>query len=551
MKGTQKKSGSVNVEDESKAWSHSMTIFDNVDTASSRDQRNAKQEKVWYKKETGPQYVRNKQPNSSTENPLSDRKNTLSAKQAGFNFGQQGDLRLQETTVVLPTQEVAQNSSRDDLALSGVQKHKMDIFAAEYVGKICETALSKRAEEKSQEVAKDFVTNVVSLAKNRIVECENSQFFEEKDNTGKNDGYEECPSFSKVWKFSQVFAADHAYEIPESLRTENSRLKGSEFDTYSKLLGKGDEQVRNGCQYGELEPNEVIESPTSSNCSLTVNSSNSSSQSLELHKSRAKNDSLTAYELDNVLDSHSALKEAANDSQPLQGVNSDEQVIANDRFDTNTKFDESTSSVEHGGVTSGNCYTCAKEVPVEGNEDCEKTELEKGIDIDNAVSVSDLDERKHVNESDGENNTCCQNDESGFCNELNSEENETTKTEEKHVLSSIFTGDVSNNAGTKETSNLSAKKQEYGDRNKPNFRRRPLYERTVSDSQASERKQWCPTEPGGEDLQATFHRFHSSCRPDNTAPKFVRSTSCPVVSEVSRNLCSSLVKALSHSMNLR
>lgn len=553
MKDTQKNSDNVNVEDENKASNYSIKTSDNVGAASSCGRRKPKQEIVWYKKDTSPQYVQNKQINSSiktTENSLTDIENMLSAKQ-----------RLQGTTNLPPTQEVAQNSSSHVLELSGVQKEKMDIdiFVAEYVGKICETAVTKRVKEKSQEVAKNFVTNVVSLAKNRVMECENPQSqedvsFEEKDNTEpeKNDGCEACPSFSKVWKFSQVFAPDHAYEIPESLRIENSRLKGSEFDTCSNLQSKGDAQVENNSQSDET-CNEVVES--TSNSSLEESSFNSSIQSLEIYKPHTKKDSSLKNELDNELDTYFALKKGSINSKTLQEVNSEfkhpnnEQILANYQVDTNTKFDESALLLEDDGVTSVSCYTCANEVPVEGNEDSNKTESENGTDISNAVSVSGLGETKHVKESDSENSTS-QNDESGFCKELNSEESETTKTDEKHATPSILTGDFSDNAVAKESNNVLAKKQEYGDRNELDFRRRPLYKRTVSESQASERRQWCSMEPGGEDLQETFHRFHFSCWPDSTAPKFVRSTSCPVVSEVSRILCSSLVNALRHSINL-
>ena len=90
MKDKQKNSGNVNVEDENIASNISMKTFDNVGTALFGDQQKAMQEKVWYKRETGPQCVQNKQPSSSiktTGNSLTFEKNTLSAKPGGFNFG--------------------------------------------------------------------------------------------------------------------------------------------------------------------------------------------------------------------------------------------------------------------------------------------------------------------------------------------------------------------------------------------------------------------------------------------------------------------------------
>ena len=537
LKDTPKISGRVNFNDENKALSHSMKTFDDVGTILNEDQRKAKEEKVWYKKGTGPQDVQNKQLNSAIKTTgnisLSD-ENTSGAKQGGCNFGQRDNLRPQGTTGFSPTQEVSQNSSSSILQFSGAQKHKMELFAADYVGKICETALSKTVKETSQEVAKDFVTNVVSLAKHRInMQSQDEDVSSERrDIMQKNDRCQESPSFSKVWKYSQLFAADHAHEIPESLKLQNLHLKGSE----------------NNCQCDEAG-NQVVESPMSSNCSLTANSSNSSSQSLELHKPNTDNDSLPTYELENELDTHSILKRAANNSQTLQGVNSefdhshDVQVLASYQLHTNGKFEENANSLKDGGLTSVSCHTCVKQVPVEGNEDNKNTESEKSTDISNAASVNYLEEAKHEKDSVSENNTWSQTDENGFCNELNSDENERTKTEDEHASPSIFTGDISSNAVTKETNILPEKKQDNGGRNESIWRQRPRYNRTLSGSPASERRQWCSKEPGGEDLQATFHGSHSYCRPISTSSKFVRSTSCPVVSEVSRNLCSSLANA--------
>ena len=558
VKDRTKISGNVNVNAENKALSHSMETFDTVGTTLNGDQRKPKEEKVWYKKETGSQYVQNKQFNSSiktTGNSLTVEENTLGAKQGGFNLGQQEDLRLQEEISFLPKQEVAQNSSSSILEFSGVQKNKMEVFAADYVGKIFETALSKRVKETSKEVAKDFITNVVSLAKHRInpQSQDEDDSSERRDIVQKNDGHQESPSFSKVWKYSQLFAADHAHEIPESLKLEDKRLKDTaEFDACSKLRSKGDAQDKDNCQCDEVG-NQVVESPSSSNCSLTANSSSSSSQSLEFHKLNTNNDSLPTCEFDNEMDTHFVLKTAANNYQPLQGVNSglehshDEQGFSNDQLDTNAKFDESANSLEEGVVTFVSCHTCAEQVPVEGNEDSKNIESKKSIDISNDASVNYLEEAKQEKDSESENNTCSQTDESGFCNELNSEENERNKTEDGHALPSINAGDVSCNAATKEINNSLGKKQDDGGRNHESIcRRRPRYKRTASESPASERRQWCSTESGGEDLQANFQGVHSSCRPDSTGSKFVRYTSCPVVSEVSRNLCSSLVK-----MNLR
>ena len=75
--------------------------------------------------------------------------------------------------------------------------------------------------------------------------------------------------------------------------------------------------------------------------------------------------------------------------------------------------------------------------------------------------------------------------------------------------------------------------QRTGNQPEPSFgRRRPFYKRTVSESQASERKQWNYTQPGDDDMQVTSN-LNPSGWPGNTPPKFVRSPSCPDVTEAS------------------
>ena len=80
---------------------------------------------------------------------------------------------------------------------------------------------------------------------------------------------------------------------------------------------------------------------------------------------------------------------------------------------------------------------------------------------------------------------------------------------------------------------LATRTQRTGNQPEPSCgRRRPFYKRTVSESQASERKQWNYTQPGDDDMQVT-NNLNPSGWPGNTPPKFVRSTSCPDVTEAS------------------
>lgn len=476
--------------------------------STSKDQPKPEQDKVWHRRDIGMHRVQNEQPDWNSCNDISAGstfdgfcvlnkskrriaksstvvESTSSREHGDLKVAHSSELKLQGKSNCLPTQEVAENNRGCVLELCGVQKCKLEIFAAEYVGKICETALSSKVKEMFEEFARRFVANVISLVKLKIIECEQSLAqrenvnFEEEDNMGGTVTSEESPSFSKVWKYSQIFAAEH--EIPESLKVKGCRLKDRELDTCSKLRQKEDAQVINDFQFDEFE-NEVVGSPMSSNNSLSATSSDSSSHSMEFYKLHTKTESFSTYDLDN---------------------------------EQNTE-----------------------EIPVEGEEESNKKKSEKRNDIEDAVSINNLasipnlEETRHEIETDSKNSNCSQDDDNDFCNKENAEDDETAKAEGNTISSN---GEKMQ-PGTKEAGKLAAKKQKHEGKTEPSYRRRALYKRTVSESQASERKQWCSTEPGDEDLQTTFHRFHSSCRPDTTAPKFVRSTSCPVVSEVSYSL---------------
>ena len=540
-----------------------------------KDQAKVEQEKVWYKNGAGLHRVQNERPDWNSCNDISagrsfeglqritksSTESTLSRKQGGFKVTQSNELKLQGKYNTMPTQEVAKNKKCRILELGGAHKSKIEIFVDEYVRNICKIALSRKLSEKSEEVARDIVTNVVSLAKRKIIEREQSQIqrenvsFEEEDNMEKIVSCEESPSFSKVWKYSQVFTAEH--EIPESLRVRDCRQKGSELVPCSKLRENVDAQVINDCQFEEFEK-AVAESPLSSNSSLTATSTNSSSESMELYKPQSKTGSFPSYDLDNELNTDYQIEKVASNSRPLEdNISASENskrdfVLANNTLDTNVKANTSAYSLSlvNSEATSGNFNTCAKDVPIEGEEESSKKESEKrnGIgnvaSINNLSSIPNLEESRHVQQTDIKNSDCFQNDDSNsFCNKGNTEEDGTV--EENRASTNLSAEDLSSNAvsGNGErlqprangTGKLTAKKQENDDKT-INHRRRALYKRTVSESQASERKQWYSTEPGDEDLQTTFPRFHSSCRPDTTAPKFARSTSCPVVSEVSYNL---------------
>ena len=283
----------------------------------------------------------------------------------------------------------------------------LEEFAAQYVSKICEVALSRMVKESYEKFAKGFVENVLSLAESRIVDLERLQHPEQnasREEISSMDG-EDNPSFSKVWKYSQAFAEGHDF-LETRKRITHPEVKDKELHTSSELLRRNETHVLKDGQAGDVE-NQRMESPLSSNDSLSGTSSSSSSQLMDLCTPCAQ-----------------------------------EQ---NDCFNEAKFEDNETIEFPPQSKTEGELQTVAK-------------------------GSAKLEIKKHRNDNQAEPS----------CS-----------------------------------------------------RRRGFYKRTVSESQASERKQWNSTQPGDEDVQTTSNvHGHPSCRPDQTPPKFVRSTSCPVVSEV-------------------
>ena len=528
-----------------------------------KDRPNAERDQVWFRRDAGLQRVQNEQPDDGVcvldrriANSQTIEERALSKNHEGLKVAQLHEMKLSANSDCLITQKITENKNICHPEHCEVSKSKIEIFAAEYVSRICERALSRILKGRSEEVARDIVASVVNLAKCRISQCEKPQThrekfgFEEEVNKGEIVGCDECPSFSKVWKYSQIFAVER--EIPESLKIKRRSLKDTELVTWSKRPENDDNVATNGFQSKELE-NKMLESPMSSNDSLTETSPHSSSQSIELYKLHTKAESVPTYDLDNELNTNCKIEKTDWSLEPLDKKISESENSkrgpTNDTLNTNGKINASAYflSLENDEVTLENCNICAKEVPFEEGKECHKKNIEMRNGIGDACSISyfssipNKDETGHEKQIESKNSNCSQNNDN-FCNEENVEDDETAKVEGKLASTKVSAEDllitaVPNNGEisqqeTKKSSKFAAKTQENDEKTESSSCRRPLYKRAISESQASERRQWCSTEPGDEGLQTAFHGFHSSCRPDATRPKFVRSTSCPVVSEV-------------------
>ena len=359
----------------------------------------------------------------------------------------------------------------------------LEEFAAQYVSKICEVALSRMVKESYEKFAKGFVENVVSLAKSRIVDLERLQHPEQnasREEISSMDG-EDNPSFSKVWKYSQAFAEGHDF-LETRKRIAHPEVKDKELHTSSELLQRNEAHVLKDGQAGDVE-NQRMESPLSSNDSLSGTSSSSSSQSMDLYTPSAqeKTETFPPCEIENELNVDYA-------REKLEGVK----------------------------MEDGNC-----EFPFQREDKRNK----------NTLDVNPNLEKTSYEQTIGTEKISCLEEEQNDCfNEAKLEDNETVE------ISSQSKTEGELQTGAKGSAKLETKKHRNDNQAEPSCsRRRGFYKRTVSESQASERKQWNSTQPGDEDVQTTRNvHDHPSCRPDQTPPKFVRSISCPVVSEVSK-----------------
>lgn len=529
---------------------------ENSGKGAEKDLKKRKHDKVGCRNE-GPQYVQTEQPdwysssdisasdsfvgfylfNKSTEETAQsstiDEESSLRRNDGDVTFVKSNELGLQRRSDSLRGQEAIENN-RDGIVDLWGAPHSLESFAAVYVRKICEVTLSRHTKEKSKEVAREIVANVVRLARCKLIQQEESTSrlescsYEEKGNVHMDDI--ENPSFSKVWKYSRVFSA----EFCESLKNKDSVTRDEGVDTYSnnKEVGNVDD-----CQFEELLERRMIDSLETSNDDPTSTSFNSSNQSINIDtlgvnasESSTLKTNQECFVLDREFIRDYTLEEAANNIQTTN------EVICETKNE----------------MVNGHCDMTQKEIAFQDEKE-EKKWKESG---ENENSSSNLGKPPPCNTEDRESKDTnrMQKNATGFSNETKAEDctstttDYTPKTYENTHVSDLSNGDKPFNTGggkpgekkfEKSLSSL-ARNNQTNDKSDNNLnidslftRRRALYKRTMSESQASERKQWSPLESTDSSL---YTSFHFSTLPCTAAPKYVRSSSCPVVSEVSENI---------------
>ena len=430
-----------------------------------------------------------------------------------------------QTNCLLGQEAGKDNSNNCIVERCRVQGQSLKSFAALYVGEICEVALSVLFKERSKEFAKEYVANVIRLANCKVTQLEKSKsqtekyHLEEQDTDMVMDEIEN-PSFSKVWKNSGVFSA----KTPESHQGNDSATRGQGVDTNSKSREEGEVKDKNDFQFEEFLEKKMVDSLEFSGDDPTFSSSNSSRQSIDLVMRENVESSLNNPECDDFNNKLAAectqLKKAVKDIQTSKEI----------------------KCAKRNELSTGNFDMEMKETTFQENEEME---LEENGKNENVTLINDA--LKNVggllsNSQASENTNHYKNEEMSCSTQRNAEGCQDAITNFKPEgddtepsVSCISKNAMPDNSGScnpeigedSEKLLCLAMEKQLKDNIDNCFRQRAPYKRTMSESQASERKQWSPLESGDDGFS-----FHSSAISCMAVPKYVRSASCPVVSEV-------------------
>ena len=435
-----------------------------------------------------------------------------------------GDMELMKSndqglqTNCLLVQEAGKDNSKNCIVeRCRVQGQSLKSFAALYVGEICEVALSVLFKERPKEFAKEYVANVIRLANCKVTQLEKSETQTEKHQLEEQEtdmlmNEIENPSFSKVWKNSGVFSA----KTSESHQGNDSAKRGQGVDMNSKSREEGEVKNKNDFHFEEFLEKKMVDSLEFGSDDPTSSSSNSSRQSIDL---------VTRENVENSLN-----------NQECNGFNNELAADCTQlsKAAKNIQTSKEIKCAKRNELSTGNFDMEIKENAFQENGKNENVTL-----INDALkNVGGLLSNSQANE----NTNHYKNEEMDCSTQRNTEGCQDAITnfkpggeETEPSVSCVSKNAMPDNSGScnlvigKDSENLLGvtMEKQLKDNIDNCFRQRAPYKRTMSESQASERKQWSPLESGDDGFS-----FHSSAPSCMAAPKYVRSTSCPVVSEV-------------------
>ena len=380
------------------------------------------------------------------------------------------------------------------------EARSLQTFATTIVGKICEVAFSRCVKETAKDIAIKFVAEIVLKAKNKLVHMEKSKPFTincRYEDVNGNMGQEEVksPSFTKVWKYSRSFPT----EIFESLKINDSPLLDKDSDMCSRSKEDPDVESKNDSQFEEFLERTLLDSLESSYEGGSMQSGFHSSDELNELKSQNKGGDFI---LEKGHEYHSSDKEL---------------------FRHHSLVNTENNIQRSNDVSSGfGIHMAAYEQALQGRDE-NLASINQTLQLGSRALRGNSKEKENKNKTQTDVKMCPDRTPSEDANDFNPKDSE----EDPNVPSKTF-GSVVSNVDLTNTGRLIAdEKSSFG--NEPSFLRRFLYKRTVSESQASERKHWSPLETEERNLRSS----HSSTFSSNAMTKHFRSSSCPVVSEVS------------------
>ena len=401
-------------------------------------------------------------------------------------------------SIEMERQSSSNLSGSDSFSIEPFGAHgarSLQTFASTIVGKICEVAFSRCVEETAKDIAIKFVAEIVLKAKNKLVQKEtvNCCYEDLNGNMGREEV--KSPSFSKVWKYSRSFPT----EIFESPKINDSPLLDKDSDMCSRSKEDSDVESKNDSQFEEFLERTLLDSLESSyECGSMQSGSHSSNELNEL-KSQNKGGVFLPekgheyHSSDNELFPHHSLVNTENNIQRSSDVSSGFGI-----------------------------HMTTYEQALQGRDE-NLALINQTLQLGSRASHGNSKEKENKNKTQTDVKMCPDRTPSEDSNDFNPKDSE----EDPNVPSKMF-GSVVSNVDLTNTGRLIAdEKSSFG--NEPSFLRRFLYKRTVSESQASERKHWSPLETEERNLRSS----HSSTFSSNAMTKHFRSSSCPVVSEVS------------------
>ena len=376
------------------------------------------------------------------------------------------------------------------------EARSLQTFASTIVGKICEVAFSRCVKETTKDIAIKFVAEIVLKAKSKLVQKETVNCCYEDLNGNMGQEEVKSPSFSKVWKYSRSFPTEISFE---SLKINDSLLLDKDSDMCSRSKEDPDVESKNDSQFEEFLERTLLDSLESSyECGSMQSGSHSSNELNELKSQNKGGDFIPEkgheyHSSDNELFPHHSLVNTENNIQRSNDVSSGFGI-----------------------------HMAAYEQALQGGDE-NLALINQTLHLGSRALHGNSTEKENKNKTQTDVKMCRDRTPSEDCNDFSPRDSE----EDPNVPSKMI-GSVGSNVDLTNNGRLIAdEKSSFG--NEPSFLRRFLYKRTVSESQASERKHWSPLETQERNLRSS-HSSRLSC---NTMTKQFRSSSCPVVSEVS------------------